>query len=92
MSTPSGLADGSRRMTIGIACVISIGAVFVQFFSPPHKNAALLIGKLVNGFALGIFVACASSYCAEISPLALRGITTGSVNLWIVSGLGIWRR
>jgi len=34
----------------------------------------------------GIFVTVASSYCAEISPLQLRGITTGAVNEWIVVG------
>ena len=31
-----------------------------------------------------MYVSCAGSYCAEVSPLALRGITTASVNLWIV--------
>jgi len=46
----------------------------------------LLVGKLVNGYALGMYVSCAAGYCAEVSPLALRGITTGSVNLWIVIG------
>ena len=72
-------------MTIAIACVISIAAVFVQFFTPAHANGMLLAGKLINGYSLGMFVASASGYCAEVSPLALRGITTGSVNLWIVS-------
>jgi len=32
----------------------------------------------------GVRVSSAAGYCAELSPLALRGITTGSVNLWIV--------
>ncbi|KAG1726395.1 maltose permease [Suillus lakei] len=32
---------------------------------------------------VGMFVSSAGSYCAEVSPLALRGITTASVNLWI---------
>lgn len=33
---------------------------------------------------LGMYVSSASGYCSEVSPLALRGITTGAVNLWIV--------
>ncbi|EIW69483.1 hypothetical protein TREMEDRAFT_30458, partial [Tremella mesenterica DSM 1558] len=75
-----------RRGSVGCACLISISAVFIQFFTPSHVNGMLLAGKLINGFALGMFVSTASSYCSEISPLALRGITTGSVNLWIVIG------
>jgi len=74
-----------RRWTIAIACFISIAAVFLQYFAPPHVNTMLLMGKLLNGVALGMFVASASGYCSEVSPLPLRGITTGSVNLWIVS-------
>ncbi|WWD01376.1 hypothetical protein V866_008319 [Kwoniella sp. B9012] len=76
-----------RRGSIAVASFISIGAVFIQFFSPPHKNAMLLVGKLINGFALGMYLSAASAYCAEVSPVVLRGITTGLVNLWIV-GLG----
>lgn len=30
-----------------------------------------------------MYVSCAGGYCAEVSPLALRGITTAAVNLWI---------
>ena len=75
-----------RKGAVTIACFISIGGVFIQFFTPPHANIGMIFGKLVNGAALGIYVATASSYCAEISPLALRGITTGSVNLWICLG------
>lgn len=33
-----------------------------------------------------MYVSGASSYCSEVSPLALRGITTASVNLWIDLG------
>nr|XP_019002616.1 uncharacterized protein I203_05102 [Kwoniella mangroviensis CBS 8507]OCF66077.1 hypothetical protein I203_05102 [Kwoniella mangroviensis CBS 8507] len=75
-----------RRGSIAIASFISIGAVFIQFFSPSHNNAMLLIGKLINGFALGMYLSAASAYCAEVSPVVLRGITTGLVNLWIVVG------
>ncbi|RSH91961.1 hypothetical protein EHS25_009331 [Saitozyma podzolica] len=75
-----------RRGATALASFVSITAIFIQFFTPPHANGMLLVGKLINGYALGMYVSSASSYCAEISPLALRGITTGSVNLWIVIG------
>jgi hypothetical protein len=74
----------SRRGAIAFACVISTAAVFIQFFTKPHVYAQLLVGKLFNGYALGMYVSGAANYCSEVSPLALRGITTGSVNLWIV--------
>lgn len=81
-------ARHSRRGATALASFVSITAIFIQFFTPPHANGMLLVGKLINGYALGMYVSSASSYCAEISPLALRGITTGSVNLWIVSECG----
>ncbi|KIJ63765.1 hypothetical protein HYDPIDRAFT_175817 [Hydnomerulius pinastri MD-312] len=73
-----------RRGAVAVACVISIGGVLIQFFTPKHNNGMLLAGKLINGFALGMFVSCAGGYCAEVSPLPLRGISTAGVNL----GLG----
>ncbi|KAI0725563.1 maltose permease [Fomitopsis betulina] len=88
-----------RRGAVVVCCIVSIAGILIQFFTYPHKNAQLLIGKLINGFALGMYVSGASSYCSEVSPLALRGITTSSVNLWInpwrmsngvIEGTGNW--
>ncbi|KAI0951244.1 hypothetical protein AcW1_008337 [Taiwanofungus camphoratus] len=75
-----------RRFAVAFCCLISIVGIFVQFFTTPHKNGQLLAGKFINGYALGMYVSVASSYCAEISPLPLRGIATASVNLWIELG------
>ncbi|KAG1763315.1 maltose permease, partial [Suillus occidentalis] len=72
-----------RRGAVAVACVVSIVGILLQFLTPAHENGMLLAGKLINGFSLGMFVSSAGSYCAEVSPLALRGITTASVNLWI---------
>jgi len=46
----------------------------------------LVAGKLVNGLSLGMYISVASTYCAELSPTALRGTTTASVNLWFAVG------
>ncbi|GBE88356.1 General alpha-glucoside permease [Sparassis crispa] len=75
-----------RRGAVVLCCLVSITGIFIQFFTPPHKNGMLLAGKLINGYALGMYVSGASAYSAEVSPLALRGITTASVNLWIDLG------
>ncbi|KAI9568717.1 maltose permease, partial [Boletus coccyginus] len=72
-----------RRGAVAFACGVSTVAVLIQFLTPKHGNWVLLVGKLINGFALGMFVSCAGSYCAEVSPLALRGVTTATVSLWI---------
>ncbi|KAN0086099.1 General substrate transporter [Tylopilus felleus] len=75
-----------RRGAVAFACFVSIVGVLIQFLTPKHVNGMLLVGKLINGFALGMYVSCAGGYCAEVSPLALRGITTAAVNLWIDLG------
>jgi hypothetical protein len=49
-----------------------------------QANAMLLVGKLVYGSALRMFVASAPGYRCEVYPLALRSVTTGSLNMWIV--------
>lgn len=92
-----------RRGVVAIACIISIFGVLIQFFTPPHANEMLLVGKFINGFALGtplhllcifrflrssiavgLYISGAPGYCVEVSPLALRGITTAAVNFWLV--------
>ncbi|KAI9568718.1 hypothetical protein HD554DRAFT_709317 [Boletus coccyginus] len=81
-----------RRGAVAFACGVSIVGVLIQFLTPKHGNWVLLVGKLINGFALGMFVSCAGGYCAEVSPLALRRVTTASVNLWIDRKSSLRRR
>ncbi|KZT57086.1 general substrate transporter [Calocera cornea HHB12733] len=76
-----------RKGSLLVAAIISTGAIFLQFFIKPHNFVMFFFGRSINGFAVGIFCTIASSYCAEVSPLALRGVTTGAVNFWIVSNL-----
>lgn len=73
-----------RKSNLALACVISTGAVFLQFFA--FQRGVLLAGKLVNGIALGMFLVTACAYCSESSPVALRGLTTAMVNLFVVIG------
>ncbi|KAJ5113635.1 general substrate transporter [Penicillium angulare] len=73
-----------RRAALGLACVVSIGAVFMQFFAT--TNGLLLAGKIINGVCLGFYQTVAASYCSEIVPLVLRGSVTSGVNLFIALG------
>ncbi|KAH7370449.1 general substrate transporter [Rhexocercosporidium sp. MPI-PUGE-AT-0058] len=79
------LADKiGKRFALGIGCLVSIGAVFVQVFA--GQPGTLLVGKLINGLSLGSFLTIPSSYAAEICAVELRGLTTSAVQLFI--GIG----
>lgn len=73
-----------RKISLVIACVISSGSIFLQFFA--FSRGVLLAGKLVNGISLGMFLVTACAYCSEACPVVLRGITIAMVNLFVVIG------
>jgi MFS family permease len=75
-----------RRNTLYIACIVSIGSVFMLVFAPPGSFAMILVGRMVNGAASALFNCIAASYTSELSPLPIRGLTTGGLNIWIVGG------
>ena len=81
------LADWiGRRNTLYIACIISIGSVFMLFYAPEHSFVVILIGRMINGSASALFSCVAAAYTSELSPLPIRGLTTGGLNCWIVLG------
>lgn len=69
---------------LATTCIISTGAIFIQIFS--EDAVTFLIGKLVHGVCLGIFLPISSSYAAETSPPELRFLTCSSVQLSITIG------
>ncbi|CAI7614835.1 unnamed protein product [Penicillium manginii] len=73
-----------RKLNLALACIISSGAIFLQFFA--FSRGVLLAGKLVNGISLGMFLVTACAYCSECSPVAIRGLTTALVNFFVVIG------
>ncbi|KAH7069882.1 general substrate transporter [Paraphoma chrysanthemicola] len=73
-----------RRAALAIGCLVSIIAVSIEYFAT--SSVALVIGKLVNGCALGAFLTTSSVYCAETSPVELRGITTSAIHFCIAIG------
>ncbi|KAF2017508.1 sugar transporter [Aaosphaeria arxii CBS 175.79] len=73
-----------RKKTFN-ACVIAVaGLVFIQFFARSLK--VLLAGELLAGLVLGAFVVIAPSYASEVTPLAMRSVSTSYVNLCFVTG------
>ncbi|RAL63972.1 hypothetical protein DID88_003160 [Monilinia fructigena] len=79
------LADKfGKRLMMGAGCLLSICAAFLQVFAA--SSVVLLIGKLINGLALGAFLTIPSSYAAEICPATIRGLTTSGVQLLISIG------
>ncbi|CAO2653367.1 Nn.00g027780.m01.CDS01 [Neocucurbitaria sp. VM-36] len=63
-----------RRYTLLIALVIAFIAIGVEFVAT--TNAVFFVGKLVNGFSIGIIATMMVGYVGEITPLKLRGILT----------------
>lgn len=73
-----------RKKTFN-ACVIMVtGLVFIQFFARSLK--VLLAGELLGGLVLGAFVVIAPAYASEVTPLAMRSVSTSYVNLCFVTG------
>ncbi|KAL4912629.1 hypothetical protein BDW62DRAFT_194093 [Aspergillus aurantiobrunneus] len=67
------------RIMIAACSVLSIGSIFIQFFS--HSPAQLFIGQLVNGCIIAFYPICASAYVGEVTPLVLRGFAATMTNL-----------
>lgn len=84
--TVTGLLSGSfladifgKRIIITLGLCISIIGIGIEFSA--QSIAVFFTGKMINGFALGIFLGLCLAYTAEIAPLPIRGISTGLMNI-----------
>jgi SP family general alpha glucoside:H+ symporter-like MFS transporter len=73
-----------RKKTFNVCIVLVAGLVFIQFFARSLK--VLLVGELLCGLVLGAFVVIAPAYASEVTPLAMRSVSTSYVNLCFVTG------
>jgi MFS family permease len=73
-----------RKLTFAVCVICVCGTVFIQFFS--RALPVLLVGELLAGLVLGMFVIIAPTYASEVCPTALRGHLTSFVNLCFVIG------
>jgi hypothetical protein len=69
---------GFKKTQIAGLLVMS-GLFFIQFFAMSIEM--LLVGELLIGFPLGIFLTLPTFYAAEICPMVLRPYLTTYVNL-----------
>lgn len=92
-ATPLGMAFGSlfggwfqdrigRRISLMTGSVIAAVGVTIIFFSylAPNQESAramFFVGKLIQGFAVGILKVTALTYVSENSPPAMRGSAMG---------------
>lgn len=84
--TVFGLLSGSfladkfgKKKIITLGLCISVVAIGIEYAS--KSIAVFFTGKMINGYALGIFLGLCLSSTAEISPLPMRGISTGCMNI-----------
>lgn len=73
-----------RKKTFGVCVIGTIGCVFIQFFA--RSLPVLLVGELLGGLILGFYAVLTPTYASEVCPVALRGIVTANINLFIVMG------
>lgn len=73
-----------QKRPLGFCVVGTICCVFIQFFSPSIH--VLLVGELLAGLILGFYAVIVPTYTSELCPVALRGILTSNINLFIVIG------
>lgn len=73
-----------RKITFSICVFLVAAIVFIQFFA--QSLTILLVGELLAGLVLGMFVVIAPAYASEVCPTALRGHLTSFVNLCFVAG------
>jgi MFS family permease len=63
------------------ACCLSVIGVGVQYAA--MSRGILLLGKMINGFAIGCLFATATSWASEISPMRLRGPIQSAIVLFM---------
>lgn len=110
-ATPLGMAIGSlfagwfqdrvgRKMSLMLGSIISaIGAVviFLSYLPPDMETKRVLffVGKVVQGFSVGILKVTAMTYISETAPVALRGSTmavipTGNLTGQLIGSIVIY--
>ncbi|KAH8655853.1 putative sugar transporter [Xylariales sp. PMI_506] len=68
-----------HRACIGLAYILTITGVFLQYYSL-GSLPMLFGGKILTGIPLGVFLTIAPVYCSEVAPPKLRGMMIAAVN------------
>ncbi|KAM4060973.1 major facilitator superfamily protein [Hirsutella rhossiliensis] len=73
-----------RKRTFAACVVGTAGLVCIQFFA--RAIGVLVVGELLAGLVLGVFVVIAPTYGSEVCPTAIRGHLTSYIELCFVLG------
>lgn len=79
------MADSiGRKLTLLIAVGATIGFIVLEYVSTTIE--VFFAGKFLNALSLGIIAAVSTSLIAEITPLALRGLSVAAISLSLSLG------
>lgn len=73
-----------RKWLVWGAVTLTIAFIGIEFAATTIE--VFFAGKFLNAICLGIILSMGTSYVAELTPLALRGLSTASVNLAMCIG------
>ncbi|KAH9987440.1 general substrate transporter [Xylariaceae sp. FL0662B] len=62
-----------RRVGMGIGCLITIIATFMQAFAPWHNLGCFIGGRVLIGIGQGMALTAGPIYIGEVSPPEIRG-------------------
>lgn len=68
-----------RTKIMFVAVFLTFGFIALEYVATTIE--VFFAGKFLNAFSLGLLQSVGTTYIAEISPLALRGMATAAVNL-----------
>jgi MFS family permease len=75
-----------RKNTNLIACILSMGGVAGQYASN-GSLVIMIVGKIINGFPIGMWLVLGPLYASEVAPLKLRGWLIAMTNIIQLSGV-----
>ncbi|KAI0840730.1 general substrate transporter [Hypoxylon sp. FL0890] len=62
-----------RRVGMGIGCILTIAATFMQAFAPWHNLGCFIGGRVLIGIGQGMALTAGPIYIGEVSPPEIRG-------------------
>lgn len=68
-----------RKYLIWAAVSITMAFIAIEFVATSIE--VFFVGKFLNSFCLGVIQTVGTTYVAELTPLALRGLSTATINL-----------
>lgn len=73
-----------RKWTIIVICIVALVGMVIQV---AVKNFwALVAGRLINAFSMGLEANCVPMYMAELAPASIRGGLVGFYQCWLYVG------